>query len=154
MSDNFIKYFSIFVIIILIAILYYFLPTTLLDRPQACINEICFNIELAKTQEERQRGLMHRQSLDENSGMFFIFDNEDLHSFWMKNTLVPLDIIWINKENKIVHIEHNVPPCIADPCSSYTPKEKAIYVLEVNGGLAEEYNFRESGTVTIIGLFQ
>ena len=147
MSDNFIKYFAILVIIILIAILYYFLPTTLLDRPQACINEICFNIELAKTQAERQQGLMHRQSLDENSGMLFIFDNEDIHSFWMKNTLIHLDIIWIDKENKIVHIEHSVPPCIADPCSSYTPKEKAIYVLEINAGLIEKYGFKEGDKV-------
>lgn len=149
MSINSIKYFSILVVIILIAILYYFIPTTLLDKKKACINEICFNVELAETQAERQQGLMRRQFIDQNSGMLFIFDNENFHLFWMKNTLIPLDIIWINKDNKIVHIEYNVLPCKEDPCTYYTPKEKALYVLEINAGLSEKYNFKEGDKVRL-----
>jgi len=114
-----------------------------------CIKERCFKIEIAQSQEERERGLMFRQALKEDEGMLFIFPSEEFHSFWMKNTLIPLDIIWINKENKIVYIQHNALPCTSDPCPSYTSKQKAIYVLEINAGFVEKYNFEEGDKITI-----
>ena len=55
---------------------------------------------------------MFRESLNENSGMLFIFPKEDFHNFWMKNTLIPLDIIWINSAKEIVFIENNAQPCL------------------------------------------
>ncbi len=141
------------IVIILISILIIF--TLLITNynknreKQVCISSYCFDVGIARTEEERARGLMFRSSLNENQGMLFIFENEELYSFWMKNTLIPLDIIWINKEGKIVHIEHNVLPCSQENCLTYVPKEKAIYVLEINGGLAEKYNFREDDIVDI-----
>lgn len=109
---------------------------------KVCINSKCFNIEIAQTPEERQKGLMYRQSLNENAGMLFIFDKEGIYPFWMKNTLIPLDIIWINKDYKIVYIEKNIAPCKTDPCPSYSPQKEALYVLEINSGLAEKYSFK------------
>ena len=88
-------------------------------------------VELARTNQERQQGLMFRDQLCENCGMLFIFDNERSLSFWMKNTLIPLDMVFINSNLEIVDILHAVP-CSEDPCKSYVPQENAAYVLETN----------------------
>ncbi len=117
------------------------------QQQKICINSECFNVEIAKTFLEKANGLMNRTHLGNDAGMLFIFSSEAKHSFWMKNTLIPLDIIWISKDKKIVHIEHNVQPCESFFCPSYTPKEKALYVLEINGNLSQEYNFKEGDDV-------
>jgi uncharacterized membrane protein (UPF0127 family) len=69
--------------------------------------------------------------------MVFIFQPPGIHTFWMKNTYVPLDIIWMNERFEVQDIEHSAPPCKADPCSSYGPMRQTSYVLEVRGGTAE-----------------
>lgn len=94
--------------------------------------------ELAVTLEERARGLMFRKKVDFDQGMLFIFDEEDIQSFWMKNMVIPLDILWLNREKRIVHIECNVPPCQKDPCPSYASKGPAMYVLELKAGSIEQ----------------
>jgi len=96
-----------------------------------------FTVELAKTSEQHQKGLMFRESLPDNHGMFFIFDNDAPRSFWMKNTLIPLDIIFINKDFIITGISHAIP-CTHDPCTIYNGTGK--YVLEINAGLSQKYN--------------
>ena len=102
-----------------------------------CIENDCFIVELPKTNAEFMTGLMNREYLPENKGMLFIFQNDDKHGFWMKNTLIPLDIIWINKDQKIVHIE-TAQPCKKDPCPTYHPDENARMVLEINAGITEK----------------
>jgi hypothetical protein len=97
--------------------------------------------EIADTLIERTKGLMFRKSLPENEGMLFVFNDEDYHSFWMMNMSFPIDIIWINKEKKVVDIAKNVQPCKLI-CSTYTPKEKAMYVLEVNANFTEEHGIK------------
>lgn len=99
-------------------------------------------VEIAKTEEERALGLMFRHSLPEGRGMLFIFEKEDFQSFWMKNCFFPLDLIFIDKNNKIVDIKENFEPCKEDPCPTYKSKEKAIYVLEVQGGFVKNNNIR------------
>ena len=94
-------------------------------------NNRIITAEIADTQESRSVGLMNRTKLEEQKGMLFIFSNSDYHSFWMKNTLIPLDIIFIDEKLKIVDII-SADPCISDPCKLYTPQEKTKYVLEVN----------------------
>ncbi len=94
--------------------------------------------ELADTPLKQMKGLMFRKSLPENSGMLFIFDKEDYYGFWMMNTSIPLDIIWINNDMEIVHIEKNVQPC-GILCPVYKPNGKARYVLEVNSGFVDKH---------------
>jgi hypothetical protein len=97
-----------------------------------------FVVELAKTDAERQKGLMFRESMPDNHGMLFFFDNVSPRSFWMKNTLIPLDMIFVDDNWTVVHIA-NAVPCTADPCPGYS-SPPAKYVLEINGGLAEKSN--------------
>jgi uncharacterized membrane protein (UPF0127 family) len=94
--------------------------------------------ELAVTQEERALGLMFRKTIECDQGMLFVFDNEDFYSFWMKNMLIPLDLIWLDKEKRIVHIERCVPPCEREPCPSYSPRIPGMYVLELKAGSVEQ----------------
>lgn len=98
--------------------------------------------ELALTDAERARGLMNRQTILPDQGMLFVFDEEAIHSFWMKNTLIPLDMLWLDKDRRIIHIEPNVPPCRADPCPSYGPPRPASYVLELKGGMAAVFGLK------------
>ena len=67
--------------------------------------------ELAVNDEERARGLMFRDQLMADQGMLFVFAEDEPHSFWMKNTLIPLDMLWLGSDRRIIHIEKNVPPC-------------------------------------------
>jgi len=98
--------------------------------------------ELAVSPAEREKGLMFRQDLKPDQGMLCLFEEEDEYSFWMKNTLIPLDIIWLNAHRQIVHLEENVPPCLAEPCPSYGPDKKALYVLELKTGRAKELGLK------------
>ena len=102
---------------------------------RVCINENCFQVEIAESGGEKRRGLSFRESLPEGSGMLFVYDKEDYYSFWMKDMNFPIDIIWINKEKEVVHIERNLQPCGTDSCKGYKPSQKAMYVLEINPGL-------------------
>jgi len=109
---------------------------------KACYKDFCFKVELAKTKEEREKGLMFREKLDENKGMLFIFEKEGFHGFWMKNTLIPLDIIWMNSEGKIVYIKENAQPCKGMLCPVFIPGKKAKYVLEINAGKVKELGIK------------
>jgi uncharacterized membrane protein (UPF0127 family) len=95
--------------------------------------------ELAMDDETRMRGLMFRESMPDNAGMLFIFPYVDRHSFWMKNTLIPLDLIWLNERKEVVYYV-TAPPCRKDPCDSYIPMQNAKYVLELNGGFMKKHN--------------
>jgi hypothetical protein len=79
---------------------------------------------------------MFRESLPEKTGMIFVFKNRDVHRFWMKNTMIPLDMIWMDDAGKVLFVSADTPPCKADPCPSYGPETPASQVLEIAGGLA------------------
>lgn len=116
-----------------------------ISKNKACFNSTCFFVKLAKTEAEREEGLMSRNKLDEDKGMLFIFDKEEIYPFWMKNTLIPLDMIWLDNDKKIVFIAENVQPCspkLKDACPSIIPKSKAKYVLEINAGM-----FKKTGAM-------
>jgi uncharacterized membrane protein (UPF0127 family) len=106
-------------------------------------------VEVANSRHKKQRGLMFRKELPENEGMLFLFGLEGYYTFWMKNTLIPLDVIWINSDLEIIHIEKNLPSCIQDPCDSYTPGGPARYVIEVNGGWVDRNNVTLGNKVEI-----
>jgi len=103
--------------------------------------------EVADTTEKRARGLMFRDSLPEDRGMLFTFPEPQHWTFWMKNTRIALDIIWMDREKKIVHVERNVPGCNRsdDGCPQYQPNETALYVLELAAGRADRLQL-ERGT--------
>ncbi|GER60819.1 DUF192 domain-containing protein [Patiriisocius marinus] len=98
-----------------------------------------FNIETAIGNYETETGLMHRKSMPKDYGMLFIFDKVQPRSFYMKNTIIELDIIYLDEDKNIVKIYHNAKPF--DPTS--LPSEAPIkYVLEVNGGIATSLNIK------------
>ena len=98
--------------------------------------------ELAITEDTRSRGLMFRKTLNEDQGMLFVFEEEGHHAFWMKNMTFSIDILWLDRQKRIVHIERRVPPCQEDPCPSYPPQFPAIYVLELKAGTADVLNLQ------------
>ncbi|MFH1721825.1 MAG: DUF192 domain-containing protein [Candidatus Altiarchaeota archaeon] len=109
----------------------------------------CVTVEIADEPAETSRGLMFRQKLGADEGMLFIFPSEVVQKFWMKNTLIPLDMLWITENGKIIFIEHDVPPCKSDPCPTYGPDEPAKYVLEVNAGYIKEHGLKVGDTLKL-----
>ena len=102
------------------------------------IKDKSFLMDIAKTSKERKLGLMYKESLDSNKGMIFIYNKEKKHPFWMKNTMIPLDIIWLNKSKQVVYISKNTQPCKQNDCLSIKPNRRAIYVLEINANLSDK----------------
>lgn len=141
--DNKIFLIAIFVFVFLIAGLFVlFINQPVKKWGRVCFKEYCFDVELAQNSIERTKGLMFRKSLEQNKGMLFIFAKEEKYSFWMKNTLIPLDIIWINKDSKVVFISENTQPCKWYCCSSVKPTADAKYVLEVNSGMVKKMELK------------
>lgn len=96
-------------------------------------------IEVAVSDEEIQYGMMYRRSMAENRGMFFVMKNERPQSFWMKNTYIPLDIVYINSQKRIVSIQKDAEPLSERSLPSYEP---ALYVLEVNAGFCDRHGVK------------
>ncbi|NLA08400.1 MAG: DUF192 domain-containing protein [Parcubacteria group bacterium] len=103
--------------------------------------------QLAQTILQQTKGLMNVKNLPENQGMLFVFLDESRKSFWMKNTYIPLDLIFISRDKKIVEIKENFEPCQQKNCPSYTSQKKAKYVLEVNGGFCQKHQIKEGDEV-------
>ncbi len=99
--------------------------------------QVKIDIQIAKTEFDRQLGLMYRKSMDENQGMLFIFPDVQTRSFWMRNTEIPLDMIFIDPSKTILNIAKNTTP-YSD--ISYSSSGPAKYVLEVKGGFADRHN--------------
>lgn len=107
-------------------------------------------VEVADTPAEIRRGYMYREKISDDEGMVFFLGSLGFHSFWMKNCKVKLDIIWMDENWKIVHVEKNLPPCAKEPCPTYGPLEASLYVLEVRGGLAEKEGLRPGAHVVFV----
>jgi uncharacterized membrane protein (UPF0127 family) len=100
------------------------------------------SVELAVDDETRAQGLMYRDHIDPDKGMLFVFPQDDVFSFWMKNTRIPLDMIWIDSAKRIAGLKENVPPCHVPDCPSYGPGVVARYVLEIGGGEAAKHKLK------------
>ncbi len=129
----------------------YYLTAAILLTLSACSNQLsnkvcfekqCIDVEVVTKQEDVMRGLQERESLRKNSGMLFVFPKRGKHSFWMKDTWIPLDMIWLDASQRIIYIQNNVPPCKNDPCPSYGPDGDSFYVLEVNTGYVKELGLK------------
>jgi uncharacterized membrane protein (UPF0127 family) len=117
------------------------------------------SLEVADTEALRQRGLMYRRSLSPTEGMIFVFDEKGFYPFWMKNTLIPLDLFWLDERGTIVSIQHAIPPCgntseQDDDCPTFPPRTgtSALYVIEVVAGFAKRHGIREGQRVALTGL--
>ncbi len=111
-------------------------------KGKVCIKNYCFDVDIAQTPQEREYGLMNRTSLPQLSGMLFTFEQEGIYTFWMKDTLIPLDMIWINSGLEITYIAE-ADPCTDDPCPVFNKEKTASYVLEINKWLSKKLWFRE-----------
>ena len=108
-------------------------------------------VEIAADDETRAQGLMFRDQVREGWGMLFLFAKTGDYPFWMKNTLIPLDMVWIDEGHKVVAVAKDVPPCKADPCPSYPPNAPARYVLELAAGQAEKHRIVKGSTLQFQG---
>ncbi len=108
-----------------------------------------FNLEVALTQEDLLRGLMYRSHLPPKTGMLFPFVPAQKVNFWMKNTLVPLDMVFI-RNRLVVHVVHNVPPCVHDPCPSVNSLYPVDMVVELPAGTAEQFALDMGTPVTFL----
>ena len=116
------------------------------------VNGVVLVADIAATDEQRTKGLSVKDSLADNEAMLFVLDNEGEHTFWMKNMKFPIDIIWIDTDKTVVHIEHNLQPCSSELfCPTYKPNDESLYVLETVGGFAERHDIVK-GTIVEIEL--
>lgn len=150
MNGIFINISLVLISLIIISILAFYLYrnnilNTDLRKIDLYINENKFVVEVADTSLSRQQGLMNRQSLGKHEGMLFVFPSSFIYPFWMKDTLIPLDIIWINANKEIVYIAENVQPCeniVTKLCKAVNPQKLSIYVLEINAGTVNDLDIK------------
>jgi uncharacterized protein len=125
-------------------------PTAVIESANGAIPVV---VEIASTPGEVERGLMYRKSLDDGRGMLFVFQDEVVHSFWMKNTLIPLDIMFIARDGpgagRIVGIAENTTPLSEAPISVGKP---STYVLEVPGGWSKRVGVKAGDRITLPAL--
>ena len=110
-----------------------------------------FTTEFATDDASREQGLMMRTELPADHSMLFVFPDTQPRWFWMKNTLVPLDILYFDADRKLVSMQLNVPPCKADPCPSYPSDAAARYVLELPAGTVRRIGVETGDELTVEG---
>jgi uncharacterized membrane protein (UPF0127 family) len=119
------------------------------DPPTATLPDgAMIHLELAVTQEEIGQGLMFRASLPENRGMLFLFPEPRLATFWMKDTWVPLDMVFLDGAGTVVNVAADAEPCPSEPCPRYRSEAPVTAVLELLAGSAARHGV-ESGTTIV-----
>jgi len=119
-------------------------PTTQATVGTVTVGGTPFSVEYAVTDEEKARGLMDRESLPENYGMWFVFSQLVQEEFWMKDTLIPLDMIFVDEDMKVIYIKENAVPKSLEMIGAPSPY---MYVLEVNAGKVAEHGIKVGDTV-------
>jgi hypothetical protein len=120
------------------------------ETKNVCLKNNCFLVELMRTIAERAHGLMYREQMENNRGMLFIFPIEGFYDFWMKNTLIPLDIIWLDENYQVVDVKNNAAPCLQESCPSFVSSREAKFVLEINGGQTDKIGLKVGDYLSII----
>ena len=110
--------------------------------------QVTFHVELARTEPEREKGLMFREHLASDAGMLFLFERPSVQAFWMKNTLIPLDMVFIGADHAVVGVVANAQPLTLTPRGVGEPSQ---YVLEIGGGLAARLGIRAGERVDFRG---
>ena len=120
------------------------------------VDSVPLEVQIADTEPRRVRGLMFQDQLPYDQGMIFVFDGPGNYSLWMLNMQFSLDMIWFDKDGKVVHIEEDVPPCKSAleiaTCQSIVPEGEAVYVLEVTSGFVKQNNITKDSILTIISI--
>ncbi len=149
------KSIFIFLSLFVLVFIYFFLftnktttPLLVPSRGDVVINEKVFSVSIMDTATGRQNGLSHRRPLSSDEGMLFVFEKEGFYGFWMKDMLFSIDIIWIDANLKIVHIENNVSPQTYPKV--FRPTSKSLYVLEILAGQSEISNIKIGDSVKIL----
>jgi uncharacterized membrane protein (UPF0127 family) len=109
--------------------------------------QVRFQVEVANSDITRAKGLMGRTSLPKFSGMIFIYDNPQIVSFWMKNTLLPLDVLYFQSDGRLLDIHEDTVPGSLEPLVSSGPVQ---FVLEINGGLSKTLNFNSDTVLKFV----
>jgi uncharacterized membrane protein (UPF0127 family) len=124
------------------------------QRPEVVIHSargpVTVQVEIADTPDTRARGLMYRSDLGANAGMLFMFPNESDQEFWMKNTPLPLDMVFIGKQRRIVGVIREARPFTTNPLRVGVPSR---YVLEVNGGFCARHSINTGDAVEFVRVF-
>ena len=109
-----------------------------------------YAVEVARTEVERERGLMFRDQLAAGRGMLFIHPRQEPQAYWMKNTRIPLDILYFDDAHRLVSQQRDVPPCsLGDACPPYPSDAPARYVLELNAGEAARLGLRNGDALRV-----
>ena len=129
------------------------LAGTAIDRGTATITtrsgaKVVVQVEIARTSAERQRGLMYRRTLPAKAGMVFVFSQAVSNGFWMKNTLIPLDIAFYDGRGRILRIM-TMQPCRRDPCRVYEPGVSYRAALEVNAGSFRRWEVKAGDRIVV-----
>ncbi|HZC88191.1 MAG TPA: DUF192 domain-containing protein [Nitrososphaera sp.] len=111
------------------------------------VNHVKLVADIASNEEQMTKGLAVKDHLNENEAMLFVFTTPGNHGFWMKDMKFPIDIIWMNANKTVVHIEHSLNPCTPISCPIYQPNSDSLYVLETVAGFANRYNVTEGTTM-------
>ena len=107
------------------------------------INGINVTMAIASSDELRIRGLSGIENMNENEGMLFLFDEPSKQGFWMNKMNFPIDIIWLNSNNKVVHIEKQLEPCkLFLACPVYNPEIDSLYVIELRSGFVDDHSIK------------
>jgi len=122
-------------------------PVVILQNAQG--KEVRVRVEVAASSRERERGLMHRKHLDPDAGMLFVYPFDSMQSFWMKDTFIPLDMIFIANNRRIVGIAENTEPLSLERVQVDSPSR---FILEVNAGFAKKHGIREGSPVRFSGI--
>jgi uncharacterized membrane protein (UPF0127 family) len=108
-----------------------------------------YAVEIAQTSAQRERGLMFRDRMENSRGMLFIHDVQEPLAYWMKNTLIALDIFYFNSNRRLVSVSKRTPPCtLGDDCPPYPSDGPALYVLELNAGEADRLHVKKGDLLT------
>ena len=137
MPRNF--YIGLLAIVVIGSVIFFYRtePSVL---PVAEFGGVSLRIEYATTPEARERGLGGRTEIQKDYAMLFVFNKDDKYGFWMKNTLMPLDIFWLDSKGQVVYIEQNVATSTYP--NVFYPTEPARYVLETVSGFAREHDIK------------
>ena len=120
------------------------------DKKTVLINGFKVLLAIASTDELRIKGLSGSEKLNENEGMLFLFDKPSKQGFWMNEMKYPIDIIWLNANNSVVHVEKSLDPCkIFLACPVYSPQSDSLYVLELSAGFADRHSIKNGTNIDL-----